>query len=159
MMGRYILDTDIVSYLWDQSSPYHHQIVEHLSRLDDDATVGISAISIYELSYGVDSFKNEKLKAIFKNALESLKNDKDVHIFPLDACGATFFSQLKLQYKNATGITAKDIKKNDLDFMIASIAMGHEAILVSNDGIFMRLAELEPRFKYENWLLPHQLNT
>ena len=152
MMGRYILDTDIVSYLWDQSSPYHHRIVEHLSRLDDDVTVGISAISIYELTYGVDSFKDEKLKALFKNALESLKNDKDVYIFPLDARGATFFSRLKLRYKNATGITSKDIKKNDLDFIIASMAMGHEAVLVSNDTIFMRLAELEPHFKCENWL-------
>jgi len=70
--------------------------------------VGVSAISIYELIYGMDSFKNEELKAIFKNALESLKNDRDINIFPLDANVATFFSQLKLIYKNSTGITTKD---------------------------------------------------
>ena len=151
-MNKYILDTDIVSYLWDEKSVHHNQIVEHLSSLNDDDVVGISTISIYELTYGMDSFKNEKLKAIFKNALESLKNDRDANIVPLDANGATFFSQLKLQYKNATGITAKDAKKNDLDLVIASIAMGQEAILISNDGIFKRLAELEPKFKYENWL-------
>ena len=154
-MNKYILDTDIVSYLWDEKSVHHNQIVEHLSSLDDDDVVGISAISIYELTYGMDSFKNEKLKAIFKNALESLKNDRDANIVPLDANGATFFSQLKLEYKNATGITAKDAKKNDLDLVIASIAMGQEAILISNDGIFKRLAELEPKIKYENWLKNH----
>jgi predicted nucleic acid-binding protein len=114
--------------------------------------VGISAISIYELTYGMDSFTDEKLKAIFRNALESLKNDKDANIFSLDANGATFFSQLKLRYKKDTGITAKDAKKNDLDLVIASIVMGQEAILISNDGIFKRLAKLEPKFQYENWL-------
>lgn len=151
-MNQYILDTDIVSYLWDKKSPHHSKIVEPFSRLDDNDVVGISVVSIYELTYGMDSFTDEKLKAIFKNALESLKNDKDANIFPLDANGATFFSQLKLQYKKATGITAKDAKKNDLDLVIASIVMSQEAILISNDGIFKSLAELDPRFKYENWL-------
>ncbi|NEW59666.1 type II toxin-antitoxin system VapC family toxin [Sulfurovum sp. bin170] len=151
-MNKYILDTDIVSYLWDKKSAHHHKVVEHLNYLNDDDIVGISVISIYELTYGMDSFKNEELKAIFKNALEFLQNDQDTNIFSLDANGATFFSQLKLQYKKATGITAKDAKKNDLDLVIASISMGQEAILISNDGIFKRLAELEPKFKYENWL-------
>ena len=96
-MNRYILDTDIVSYLWDTKSPHHSKIVEQLNSLDDDDVVGISVVSIYELTYGMDSFKDENLKAIFKNALGSLKNDKDANIFPLDANGATFFSQLKLQ--------------------------------------------------------------
>ena len=151
-MNKYIIDTDIISYLWDRESKYHSQVVEHLNRLNDDDIVGISAMSIYELTYGMDSFKDEKLKMIFKNALESLKQDSDVNIFPLDANGASFFSQLKLLYKNATGITANDAKKNDLDLVIASIAMGQKAVLVSNDGIFERLAELEPKFKHENWL-------
>jgi len=151
-MNKYILDTDIVSYLWDKKSVHHAQVVEHLSGLEDDDVVGISVISIYELTYGMDSFKEEKLKVIFKNALESLKSDKDTNIFSLDTNGATYFSQLKLQYKKFTGITAKDAKKNDLDLVIASIVMSQEAILISNDGIFKKLTELEPKFKYKNWL-------
>ena len=151
-MNKYILDTDIVSYLWDKKSVHHSQVVEHLKNLNDDDMVGISVISIYELTYGMDSFRDEKLKAIFQNALESLKNDRDTNIFSLNANGATFFSQLKLKYKKVTGITAKDAKKNDLDLVIASIVMGQEAILISNDAIFKRLAELELKFKYENWL-------
>jgi len=151
-MNKYILDTDIISYLWDEKSLHHSKIVEQLNHLNDDDIVGISVVSIYELTYGMDSFKDEKLKAIFKNALETLKNDKDTNIFSLDANGATFFSQLKVKYKNATGIKAKEAKKNDLDLVIASIAMSQEAILISNDGIFERLTELAPKFKYKNWL-------
>lgn len=100
----------------------------------------------------MDSFKDEKLKAIFKNALEFLQSDQDANIFSLDANGATFFSQLKLKYKNATGIKSKEAKKNDLDLVIASIAMGQDAILISNDKVFTKLVELEVNFKYEDWL-------
>jgi len=151
-MNKYILDTNIVSYLWDEKSIYHYKIVEQLNRLDDEDIIGISVVSIYELTYGMYSFKDEKLKAIFKNALELLQNDKDTNIFSLDANGATFFSQLKLKYKKATGIKAKEAKKNDLDLVIASIAMGQDAILISNDRIFEKLSKIEPKFKYENWL-------
>jgi len=41
---------------------------------------------------------------------------------------------------------------NNLDLVIASIAMGQDAILISNDRIFEKLTELESKFKYENWL-------
>jgi hypothetical protein len=34
------------------------------NRHDDEDIVGISVVSIYELTYGMDSFKNEELKAI-----------------------------------------------------------------------------------------------
>jgi len=151
-MNKYILDTDIVSYLWDEKSINHHKIVEQLNRLDDEDIVGISVVSIYELTYGMDSFKDEKLKAIFKNALEFLQNDQDANIFSLGVSGATFFSKLKLKYKNSTGIKSKEAKKNDLDLIIASIAMGQDAILISNDRIFEKLTEIEPKFKYKNWL-------
>jgi len=151
-MKKYILDTDIVSYLWDAESIYHNKIVDKLNSLEDSDIVGISVVSIYELTYGMDSFKDEKLKEIFKNALNSLQNDKDVNIFSLDANGATFFSKLKLKYKNATGIKSKEAKKNDLDLVIASITMAQNAILISNDKIFSKLTELEDDFKWENWL-------
>jgi len=104
-MNKYILDTDIVSYLWDKESTYHNQVVEHLNNLNDNDVVGISIISIYELTYGMDSFRNKKLKAIFKHALEFLQNDQDTNIFSIDTNGANFFSNLKLQYKKAIGIT------------------------------------------------------
>jgi len=151
-MNKYILDTDMVSYLWDEKSVHHSKIVEQLNNLNDDDIVGISVVSIYELTYGIDSFKDEKLKDIFKNALEFLKNDQDTNIFSLNASGATFFSQLKLKYKNTTGIKSKEAKKNDLDLLIASMAMSEDAILISNDRIFSKLTKFESEFKYLNWL-------
>ena len=151
-MATFILDTDIISYLWDTKSSHHNQIVNKLNSLYDDDIVSISIISIYELTYGMNSFKDEKLKAIFSNALNSIKYDQDIHIHTLDVKSANNFSKLKLIYKDDTGINTISAKKNDLDFMIASIAMSQDAVLISNDKLFYRLANITSDLKVENWL-------
>ncbi len=150
-MTTYILDTDIISYLWDRKSPYHQKIVNKLNSLNDDDIVGLSIISIYELTYGMDSFKDENLKATFQNALTMIKRDDDIFIYSLDTTSADFFSELKQLYKSSTGINSKNAKKNDLDFMIASIAMSQKATLVSNDKLFETLSNYT-NLKYENWI-------
>ncbi len=55
-MTTYILDTDIISYLWDTKSPHHQKIVDRLNSLKDDDIVGLSILSIYELTYGMKIF-------------------------------------------------------------------------------------------------------
>ena len=150
-MTTYILDTDIISYLWDRKSPYHQKIVNKLNSLNDDDIVGLSIISIYELTYGMDSFKDENLKATFQNALTMIKRDDDIFIYSLDVASADFFSEIKELYKSSTGINSKSAKKNDLDFMIASISMSQKATLVSNDKLFETLSNYT-NLKYENWI-------
>jgi len=150
-MTIYILDTDIISYLWDIKSPHHQKIVDKLNTLKDDDIVGLSIVSIYELTYGMNSFKNENLKSIFQNALTTIKRDKDIFIYSLDIDSADFFSEIKEIYKSSTGINSKSAKKNDLDFMIASISMSQKAILVSNDKLFEVLSN-HTNLKYENWV-------
>jgi predicted nucleic acid-binding protein len=150
-MTTYILDTDIISYLWDAKSPYHQKIVDKLNTLNDDDIVGLSIVSIYELTYGVNSFKDENLKSTFQNALSMIKKDKDIFIYSLDVDSADFFSKIKCLYKSNTGIDSKNAKKNDLDFMIASVSMSQKAILVSNDKLFETLSK-HTNLKYENWV-------
>lgn len=150
-MTTYILDTDIISYLWDVKSPYHQKIVDKLNTLNDDDIVGLSIVSIYELTYGMNSFKDKNLKSTFQNALATIKGDKDIFIYSLDVDSADFFSEIKQLYKYSTGINSKIAKKNDLDFMIASVSMSQKAILVSNDKLFETLSN-HTNLKYENWV-------
>ena len=58
-MSTYILDTDIISYLWDSESTNHKKIIEKISSLKDNDNIGISIIAIYEISYGVRSFEDD----------------------------------------------------------------------------------------------------
>ncbi len=151
-MTKYILDTDVVSYLCDVKSPFHNKVLNKLKNLNDDDIVAISIITIYELTYWIKSFKDLELKRNFENALLSIKQDKDINIYILDLDGADSFSELKLLYKNFIGINNKSAKKNDLDLMIASIWLSHDAVIVSNDKIFEVLSNIDYKLKYENWL-------
>lgn len=112
---QYILDTDIISFLWDENSPYHNNIVKHLEKLKDSDIVEMSIVSYYELKYGVQILPKE-LKRTFENALKSIENDPYFEIFSLNLSGADFFSYLKSTYKDKIGINLKSNKKNDLDF-------------------------------------------
>lgn len=150
-MKHYLLDTDIISYLADSNSPYRVKVKEHLLSLTKNDKVSISIITLYELTYGLNSFNGEdKHREIFKVGIEFVK--KYLDILPLDIQEIDIFSKLKSSYKSDTGIQNRANKKNDLDFLIASTAINHKAILVSNDSIFKQLAKLEPTLKYKNWV-------
>jgi len=150
-MNVYLLDTDIVSYLWDTQSIHHEKIAARLCTLNDDDVVAVSVITIYELTHAVESFDDPILGKKFENALMALMNDPDANIYPLDTGGALFFSRLKRKYKEKTGIRSREAKKNDLDLVIASIAMDQDATLISNDAIFKTFSQIESDFKWENW--------
>jgi len=75
------------------------------------------------------------------------------YVIPLDIKEMEIYADLKIAYKNYTGISKKDAKKNDIDLLIASTAIALDAILVSNDRIFKTLSEIDTRLKYENWLM------
>lgn len=151
-MGKhYLLDTNIISYLADPNSLYKTSVKNHLLSLTEDDTVSISIITLYELSYGLHSYKisNNSIK-LFKTGISFIKDYLDV--IPLNIGEVDIFGKLKAKYQKSTGIQNKANKKNDLDFLIAATAINHNAILVSNDTIFEKLIKLEPKIKHENWL-------
>jgi len=134
-MKTYLLDTNIISYLTDSNSSHKDKIKERLLSLSEDDTVSVSIITLYELSYGLSTISDSKNKVIFETGIEFIKEYLD--IYPLDINEVEIFGMLKAQYKKSTGIAKTAIKKNDLDFLIAATAINHNAILVSNDTIFV----------------------
>ena len=151
MKKNYLLDTNIISYLTDPNSPYRENVKNNLLALNEDDNVSVSIVTLYELSYGLYSYKNttESIE-IFKKGISFIENYLDV--LPLDIQEVDIFGKLKSKYKEATGIQNKANKKNDLDFLIVATAINHNAILISNDMIFDKLMELEPKIKFETWL-------
>jgi len=151
MSKHYLLDTNIISYLADPNSPYRESIKNHLIALTDADTISVSIITLYELSYGLHSYKNapESIE-LFKQGIYFIEEYLDV--LPLHVKEVDIFGKLKAKYKEATGIQNKANKKNDLDFLIVATAINHNATLISNDTIFDALFEIEPKIKYENWM-------
>ncbi len=50
---KYLLDTDIVSYLADKNSPFHEPVRDRLSEAGDDDQVCVSILTLYEIEFGV----------------------------------------------------------------------------------------------------------
>jgi len=156
-MGRtYLLDTNIISYLTDSQSPYRNSVKEKLFSLSEKDSVAVSIVTLYELAYGLATFEktkkddNNRDEKLFESGIEFIK--EYLEIFPLSVEEIDIFGKIKAKYKQETGINTKALKKNDLDFLIASTAISQEAILVSNDGIFGDIVEYGLGLEFEEWV-------
>ena len=148
-MKKYILDTNIISYI-EIDSVKSTAIKNRLRTLTDDDLVAVSIITLYEMIYGLNSASNPIQKESISKAIHFIK--KYLHIFPLDLKEVEIFGKLKIKYKNHTGINKTAIKKHNLDLLLASTAIAENAIVVSNDKIFQTISQLEPKFICENWV-------
>ena len=156
MSKTYLLDTNIISYLTDSKSPYRNAVKEKLFSLSEDDRVSVSIVTLYELAYGLATFekskkdKNNRDEKLFESGIEFIKEYLD--IFPLSVEEIDIFGKIKAKYKEQTGINTKALKKNDLDFLIASTAISQGAVLVSNDGIFGDIIEYGFGLEFEEWV-------
>lgn len=156
MSRIYLLDTNIISYLTDSKSPYRQSVKDKLFSLSEEDRVAVSIVTLYELAYGLATFEKTKKndsdrdKKLFESGIEFIK--EYLEIFPLSVEEIDIFGKLKAKYKQETGINTKALKKNDLDFLIASTAISQGAVLVSNDGIFGDIVEYGFGLEFEEWL-------
>ena len=146
----YILDTNIISYLYERNAPFHSPVAEKLSKLSDQDKVYISILSLYEFEYGL-SFADikivDELQDLKKSFLELFE------VLQLCAEGSPIFGEIKARYRNETGISAKAIERHNVDFMLAASAVLEKAVLVSNDRIFERIQDAYPYLLTENWTI------
>jgi len=148
-MANYILDTNIISALGAEEEG--GVVSNRLYGLSDNDNVSVSILTLYEENYGLKNTDDAKRRARFQKNLDFVQ--QFFYVIPLDAKEMEIYADLKIAYKNHTGISKKDAKKNDMDLLIASTAIALNATLVSNDGIFKTLSEIDARLKYENWLV------
>ncbi len=149
-MKKYILDTNIASLLGSEETQENRKIYEKFYQLDDEDVVMVSIVTLYEATYGLKHSEDEEQQEEIRQNIAYIR--KYFEIIPLDLREMELFADLKVLYKKKTGINKKAMKKNDLDILIASTAMAENATLISDDSIFEKLSEIEPKFKWENWL-------
>ena len=149
-MKKYILDTNIASLLGSEETQENQKIYEKFYQLDDEDMVMVSIVTLYEATYGLKHSEDEEQQEEIRQNIAYIR--KYFEIIPLDLREMELFADLKVLYKKKTGINKKAMKKNDLDILIASTAMAENATLISDDSIFEKLSEIEPKFKWKNWL-------
>lgn len=148
---RYLLDTNILSYLEERNSPFHLSVKQHMSACSSMDELFISSLTIYELYYSV-ACAGEKDQVRVNKLIGSYL--RRFQVFPLQLEGAVIFGQLKQLLRTKTALNTKVLDRHNVDLMIASCAILQQAILVSNDRIFETLAQHDNRLKFENWAAP-----
>ncbi len=147
---RYILDTNIISYLDDDTNISYYRILNKMSSLKayDELCISILSLLEYQISISKTSWelkiKLEKRKSFF---LENFK------LLWLEIWIENIFVNLLDSYMKLTWISEGSIKKHYFDLLIASIAIQNNAILISNDKIFENVKQIIPDFLYENWAI------
>ncbi len=133
-MTRYMLDTNIVSYLAKGTYP---RIRQHLSDLRDDEEACISAITEAELLY---SLARRPQAVHLHRAIHALL--ANLVILPWTSTAPSTYAELRAR-NEALGVTV-----GNLDLLIAAHALAEAAILVTNDKDF---SQLSGHPKLVNW--------
>ena len=118
-----------------------------LSRRESEFCVSI--LCHYELAYSLENSSQEE-----KERIEKLIQEVENHYPTLELTKpqAKQFGEIKKSLKETGNISSKNMKRHNIDIMLASTAIVEECILVSNDEIYISISKLRDNFQFENWL-------
>ncbi len=131
---NFLIDTNICIYIMNKRPPE----VIHRFKNTDVGQIGISTITVSELSYGAS--KSQLQKQNFKRLEEFLA---PFEIIPYDQDASQCYGAIRCQLENQGNIIGP------LDLLIAAHALSKDLILVTNnEKEFKRIKAL----KVENWV-------
>ncbi|MBF0551307.1 MAG: type II toxin-antitoxin system VapC family toxin [Deltaproteobacteria bacterium] len=158
-MKKYILDSNIVSYLYDPKSPFCQAVQKKVETVSDRDEITTSILTVYEHRYGIakaDNLDDADLVAKVIRTYDMMIDS--FSLIPLSVKAAEEFGKLKNEYRKKieqTGIKKKELKNklrgDTVDLILAASAIAEGAILVSNDKIFEEIREMRPNFLMEDW--------
>lgn len=132
MFSHYLLDTNIASYIIRQQPAAVYERLKRESR----SRVAISVITEGELVFGIARRPDgRRLNSLVHDFLER------VEVLPWDSAAAHQYGHLRAYLEN------KGLPIGNLDLLLASYALAHDMVLVSNDRAFQRV----PNLRLEDW--------
>jgi len=147
----YLLDSDIINIMYDdQRKDDHNRIHTRLSQLTDEDRLLTSVLVIYEMEYSYFNAPVNKKTAI-RNTINSISCDFDA-LLPIYHSAAPIFGELKAKLKIEKNFSRKEMRKHNIDLMLASTAIDTSSVLVCNDDIYRVISILNKNLVYENWL-------
>ncbi len=147
---KYLLDSNIVSDFYDKFSTGYPKISQKLSSLADTDGVYISILTLYEFEYGWANAPDKK-KTVIKQKIAEVQ--QDFEILPLSPRGAQLFGVLKKVIKDSRSLTKENIKKYNIDVMMAATAISKNCILVNADTVYSEIQRLNSELKLKNWVV------
>ncbi|HEV7503288.1 MAG TPA: type II toxin-antitoxin system VapC family toxin [Thermoanaerobaculia bacterium] len=145
---RYLLDSDILSDLYEQTSPDHQVVFRRFETLEEDDDLAVSILALYELEYGyANSFEGRKPS--LRRRIENVRSR--FTIYGLSDDSARMFGQIKKALVELRGLSKKASRYHNIDLMVAATAVTKSCILVGADSLFRDLQRFEPGLIVQNW--------
>lgn len=145
---KYLLDANTISELYDTASSGHAAISRHVRALTDQDQVFLSMVTLYELEYGWANAPENKQPDI-RQVIEDVQTD--FGMLRLSAESAKVFGALKKIIKDSRSPSKDNMKKFNVDLMLASSAITAHCVLVSADRLYEELRRYYPALQVENW--------
>jgi predicted nucleic acid-binding protein len=108
MNEKYLLDTNIVSDLFNKESIEYQKLQLKLISLGSDVEIYISILTLYELEYGYENAPDD-LKDKIRTKINKIENS--FSILPLSKPGVSYFGKLKKALKDLTGLKKENLRK------------------------------------------------
>ena len=139
---RYLLDSNVISAFFDNTSIHHNKVVENILDLNDDDELCLSVLTLFEFEYSLFRCSDTKKQTFIRSTIDKL--NINFNIIDVSENEAIIFGKIKSLIKDKTGISKENIKKLNIDIMIASSAISNSCITVSGDNTFKIISEIFP---------------
>ena len=139
---KYLLDTNIVSALIDETNTHYNNVVKVVSYLNDDDKLYISILTLFEFEYSCFSCSDTEKQKSIKSTIDKINTI--FNKIKTNESEAKIFGEIRALIKNKKGINAKNMKTLNFDITIASSAISNSCIVVSGDKIFKTISEIYP---------------
>ena len=148
---RYLLDFNIISAFLDETSIHHNIIFDKISNLNDEDELYVSILTLFEFEYSFSCCSDFEKQLHIRSTIDKL-NTK-FNKLGVNENEAKIFGEIKYIIKNSTGTSRENMKKFNIDIMIASSAISNSCIVVSRDKMFKTVLEIHKELKFENWFV------
>jgi predicted nucleic acid-binding protein len=145
---NYLLDSNTISDFYDKDSTNYPKILTKIANLKSTDKVAISILTLYELEYGLANAPKNKKPVIEQKIIEV---QQDFVILPLSRYGAKIFGNFKKLIRENKMLNQENIKKHNIDLMIAATSVVENYSLVSADSIYNEISSLDDCLKVEDW--------
>lgn len=147
---KYLLDFNIISALFDNENINHDKIVEKFGALNDGSELYLSVLTLFEFEYSFFCCADTRKQTEIRKIIETISTD--LNKIGITESEARFFGKIKSLIKSTTKISTENMRKLNIDIMIASSAISNSCVVVSGDKIFKIISEVYPQATFENWL-------
>ncbi len=163
-MRGYLLDTNILTYWWEEGRSEHAAVCEHIAVLPDEAPLWTSAVVLGEIAYGCIVAKERRQAALrqFREFVgKQVPQVLAVRKSTAEAYGsvrARLFERFAPRNERkglrpeqlVDPVTSKKLEIQENDLWIAAQAIEWNIVLVTNDRM-RRIREVAPELEIENW--------